>query len=495
MRSSFFGVLLGVLLVFISCKKEASIGDKDYPYVLTQDVSNITNTSVMFNGNLESVGNSEIIEYGFVWGIDDIDIATSNKVTVSTEAQKGPFSITVNFGLLNGMKQTVKTFVKTKNVVVYGNSVNFTSYGGIPPEIHTFSPQKGYVDTRVIITGANFGTDKDDVTVYIGDVEVPIETLTNNQIDIRVPLIVKDINENIRIVVGNKSAESSAKFTALAYWVKERDFPGEDRYGASSFVLNDIGYIGLGTNDNTTGFSDLYAYNSINQQWSRLADFPSASRSLGLACVMNNKAYMGFGYSNGVYFDDFWSYDLHSDTWTKVSDDSYIFTYSDAYFVLNNELYMFTKNGYFIFSPIDNSFRRNYGFPGDYRFFTTGVSCNGRGYILAGEKTGNKLLNDFWCYDPVLDTWTRKADFPGGKRKGMACFVLNNKIYAGLGDGPAGSRNDFYEYSPATNTWVKLPDFSGEERELSVSFSIGNKGYVGTGDNELRDFWVFEPNK
>lgn len=46
-------------------------------------------------------------------------------------------------------------------------------------------------------------------------------------------------------------------------------------------------------------------------------------------------------------------------------------------------------------------------------------SVAGKGYICAGYDPYNSVpLNDLWEYDTLGNTWSQKANFPGGIRRG-----------------------------------------------------------------------------
>ena len=60
-------------------------------------------------------------------------------------------------------------------------------------------------------------------------------------------------------------------------------------------------------------------------------------------------------------------------------------------------------------------------------------------------------------YDPVTDTWTRKADMPTGVWGVRACAV-NGKIYAFGGRPLLTAKPTVQEYDPATDTWTLKSD-------------------------------------
>ena len=109
-------------------------------------------------------------------------------------------------------------------------------------------------------------------------------------------------------------------------------------------------------------------------------------------------------------------------------------------------------------------------------------SVNGKGYIFGGFN-GTYAVANVYEYDPVADTWTQKANYPGGQAIFPCGFVLNNKIYVGLASvsGMAGTKL-FYEYNPATDSWTQKANFPGGPRQACYSFAYGNVGYVGGGE-------------
>lgn len=116
-----------------------------------------------------------------------------------------------------------------------------------------------------------------------------------------------------------------------------------------------------------------------------------------------------------------------------------------------------------------------------------------KGYICTGQGDNTNYLNDMWEYDPVLDIWTQKADFPGTARRGAVAFVIDNIGYVGTGEDASGKRKDFYRYDPVANIWGAIADFGGTARRYAVGFAMGNQGYVGTGDDGTmrNDFWQY----
>lgn len=99
--------------------------------------------------------------------------------------------------------------------------------------------------------------------------------------------------------------------------------------------------------------------------------------------------------------------------------------------------------------------------------------------------------NDFWAYDTTTNTWTQKADYPGGTGiRGTFAFEAGGKGYFGGGRnyqtnncnfGNTGCFiNAFYEYNPVTDSWA--PKATVPLALVGASaVSVNGMGYVGLG--------------
>ena len=74
-------------------------------------------------------------------------------------------------------------------------------------------------------------------------------------------------------------------------------------------------------------------------------------------------------------------------------------------------------------------------FPGTARHHPITFSLLDYGYVLAGvagAQAGvgqDSYVKDFYRYDPINDSWTKLADFPGAAR---GFFVCSNKQWKGI---------------------------------------------------------------
>lgn len=152
------------------------------------------------------------------------------------------------------------------------------------------------------------------------------------------------------------------------------------------------------------------------------------------------------------------------------------------------------------YNPITNTWTQKASFPGTPRKQATVFAINGKGYCGLGNTGTSTFLSDFWEYDPVADAWTQKASFPYGARYNTWQFVLNGIAYVGGGNSAGASgpfHADAYTYNPVTNAWASSTPIPDQGRHGAIGFSMNGKGYVVCGRESslafLQDVWAFNP--
>jgi subtilase family serine protease len=173
-------------------------------------------------------------------------------------------------------------------------------------------------------------------------------------------------------------------------------------------------------------------------------------------------------------------------------------------FPINDKIYVgggafgFGKNDFWEYNPANNTWTRKADIPGGGVALAVSFAIGNKGYIATGYKLNSGNSNELWEYNPANNAWTRKADLPAGARERAVGFSLNGKGYVGGGYNPFDGINlsDFWEYNPTNDSWTHKADIGGGPRQYSVGFSIGNKGYIGIGAGNtgyLNDFWEYDP--
>ena len=196
--------------------------------------------------------------------------------------------------------------------------------------------------------------------------------------------------------------------------------------------------------------------------WVQKADFDGTARHRTVGISITNKAYVGLGHYNGggvnVLFNDWWEYDPSTNAWTQKAD-----------------------------------------YLGGFCYDAVGFTIDELGYVGTGRTSanGSVLVQNFFTYNPVTNSWNSIASFIGTGRRGAVSFVIDGKAYVGTGETNFGRVSSFYKYTPASDTWSQVASFGGTSRMAAVGFSIGDFGYVGTGSlttGSSNDFWQYSPS-
>jgi len=254
---------------------------------------------------------------------------------------------------------------------------------------------------------------------------------------------------------------------AQGTWASKPNYGGVGREGAVSFSIGSNIYMGTGLATGGVFKDDLWQYNGT--AWTQMANFPGGARSQAVGFTINNKGYIATGYliqaGQNVNMSDLWEYTPSTNTWVQKQS-----------------------------------------LPAQGRSEAVGFSVGGKGYISTGYYYSQPTalgLNDTWEYDPTLNNWTQKANFPGGNRYGGVGFAANSKGYVGTGryadPNPPYTISyfsDFWEFNPTSNQWVQKTSFPGVARHRSVGFQLCDYGYVGIGQdqsgNSLTDFYRYD---
>ncbi len=173
----------------------------------------------------------------------------------------------------------------------------------------------------------------------------------------------------------------------------------------------------------------------------------------------------------------------------SIGDDSYYGTGITCAGTMNS---IFRK-----FDPLANTWTNIAPFPGTARRIAGAFSLNGKGYVVCGISQMGTGLSDVWAYDPVSNSWTQKNDFPGPARGSMATATCNGKAYMVGGVNNPYTYRDTWEYEPDADAWTQKADFGGSWVFQASGFSLGSDVFIVFGRDELgialRELWKFDP--
>jgi N-acetylneuraminic acid mutarotase len=250
------------------------------------------------------------------------------------------------------------------------------------------------------------------------------------------------------------------------------------------------------------------------QNWKQISDLPDTVRHHAIGFSLGDRGYIIGGMVNAAPPDylvqnDFMEYNPYTNVWGKKFDFPRPITEAVS-FVIDDIVYVLTGRD----STEEIKITEIYSWDGTSSTWTVvgsvpaeiirirgvGFSIGNKGYIATGlDANQTVFLNDLWEYDPTLNSWTQKADFPGVGRYDAVCFVLDNRAYITTGNSLQTPVNDLWEYNPNTDTWTQKASFIGPDLEGALGLSINNLGYIITGRSLTPPFqfnngvWQYNP--
>jgi N-acetylneuraminic acid mutarotase len=199
-------------------------------------------------------------------------------------------------------------------------------------------------------------------------------------------------------------------------------------------------------------FSVLIALISINlcvaQTWEQTISFPGTPRDDGTHFKIGNKHFVGTGREVGFGCTrDFYAFDESTLNWCNVAS-----------------------------LP-----------SGKERQYASAVSWNGKGYLFGGVDCSGNYLNDFWCYDPLSNSWTSLNPLPASGRGGMVEFVIQDTLYIIGGRNANGILNEVWCYSFNDQSWSQKNALPSYGIWRGIAFTYQEMGYIGLGKNNLNN--------
>ena len=531
------------------CQKK-EIESRYYPRLRTQKVTDISPEGATFRGEVLTTGNSPVLEYGFLWSTQEyLSFSYAEHIQINEKFSSGDFQCRIDFSLIKDQKYYLKSYVKTKDLTIFGNVVEFVSNGSQPPNIQVFSPVTGFWGDTIAVSGERFSTL--DNKVFFGDLEAKVVTHTDSLIHVLIPKAQNKETVDIKVSVNNNSTISTETFQyktpeihhfspriasigdTITVSGKNFDPRSENTHLYFGQVKSDIVFLAdtvvksivphnLEKAENElTIVSDSFRVSS-SEPFSlpplKIDGF-SPDKIKVISSDMRLTIY-GQGFSpnpesntvlfegNELIVDKAWSDSL------KVNIPRNLFPSNpdDPHFLIgaikvklpfrtavSDKQLQIINYGQYSWNPCQS-------FPGGGRLDAVAFSLNGKGYIGTGMKDEefetDKYFSDFWEYDPQSDTWTRINDLPGNPRAGATAMKINGNVYVGLGSSDINNEksylNDWYRFNPSDGSWTRLNDFPDNGRYGAFTFNSGDINLLGGGvealnSQEERYSWVYEP--
>ena len=213
---------------------------------------------------------------------------------------------------------------------------------------------------------------------------------------------------------------------------------GPVRYGHCSVAINGKIYSTMGY-DGEAFRGETYCYDPATDKHTQVASSPTSGGGYGCAVALNGKMYAFGGNAFGTSFAYMRCYDPATDTW-KLLASAPAPRSACAACVINGKIYIAggatqgaANNSIpptLCYDPVTDTWTSLKALP-NIDIYPVAGNCSNKMYLFGGNRNGapnNGALNELWCYDPDLDTWTQ---LPSGSpyRYYHAGAVINNKMY------------------------------------------------------------------
>lgn len=279
-------------------------------------------------------------------------------------------------------------------------------------------------------------------------------------------------------------------------WVMKSDMPTA-RMALSTSVVNGRIYAIGGQITNFEVLSAVEEYNPATDSWVKRADMPTARRSLSTS-VVNGKIYAIGGFRVGGIFSLVEEYDPLTDTWTKKTSMPTA-RYGVETCVVDDKIYAIGGAGIAdedlsaveMYDPATDTWTERADMP-TARFAVSAGVVEGKIYAIGGgvlkDDNQDTPVSAVEEYDPLTDTWTKKADMPGGEYIDASSVVDGNiYLFGGLEgmivagpEGPAvNAIKIVWRYDPATDIWTRKADMPSPRVGASASAVNGRIYLIG----------------
>ncbi|GAB3517065.1 Kelch repeat-containing protein [Emticicia fontis] len=256
---------------------------------------------------------------------------------------------------------------------------------------------------------------------------------------------------------------------------------------------------------NKTYTNEVWEYYPIANTWALKAAFPGKTRWGATSVIVNNKLYYGLGYNGGM-LSDWWEYDIALNKWTqkaglpeggRVNSSSFM---SGATVMVaggskyDGKTYTAATTSY-KYTPATNTWVNLSSAIPTVPGVQFSYSLNSLPYLVIPTAT-----HQLYQYNASTNKWVFRVNMPFNIRNDAQYMSTGNKAFCGLGYTGSTLFTDWYEYNVAKNTWVKKQNRTISIRNSTkMTFNLENeKIYIIGGFNAagvyVNEFWEYNPD-
>lgn len=200
-------LLVTFLSQIVGCAEEEVITDRPFPRLKTLIVTEVSDAGAIFNAEFFNRGNSEILNYGFVWSRSEQSpvVDLNNRLIVTSNITEKQFSERIETTLFRDTEYAVRAFAITETHTVYGEIQTFTSMGSGPPVISSIEPVIGTIGDSVTITGSGFSYVGPQNDLRFSDEFTVIISVSDTMMKAIIPHVLSDNLDVSLTIAGNRT--------------------------------------------------------------------------------------------------------------------------------------------------------------------------------------------------------------------------------------------------------------------------------------------------
>jgi hypothetical protein len=223
-------------------------------------------------------------------------------------------------------------------------------------------------------------------------------------------------------------------------WSQKANYP-VNNHGATSFVVNDQPCVGGGSALN----GEFFKFDPIQNTWNPIASCPFFNPGDTQGFSVNNKGYVYVGTNMAEY-------DPSSNSWDLKATPPIAFGSWTCSFTIEGSGYVKAGNKLYEYKPEHDTWTQRANFPGVSSGGSYGFSILQRGFVTCGYVGSlSSVTSQVWSFYPGTNSWQMELEFPGTKRRFPVAFAIHNRGYFGTGTNGI-NLNDFWQYNPTLNT-------------------------------------------
>lgn len=394
------------------------------PHIGSVSIDSTSFTSADLSAILSQEGDSPVKTFGFCWSVDEKEptIQGGADTIICTKLTDQKFN-----GRIRNLESS-----KTYYARAYATNDFGTSYSSVivqistknkEPNLSTFPLEEGALKDGSATVGGKLlnGGESEAVKWGICWSENKIPTIKDAHIENPDSLFTCTLSNLTGATTYYYRAYATNKSGLTGYGsVQQFRTPNifedvtlsgmSNRISSAAFTAGNTAYI-VGGDQGPSRSKDLLSYIAGSDKWNPMIEYLCASGRM-TACVKDGLAYVMGGLSASEKLASFYIYDVSPNVWIdKLPTPDWSPRYDAISFAYRDSI-----------------------------------------YLLGGEANGKS--SELWRYDIVNKSWKMITGFPKAQDRGMA-LVVDNKVYAGLGDGAGGQL--WYASDSLTNWTLVSP--------------------------------------